>query len=128
MYVYNENACTRLLLLRLSLSLSLCDKIEQHRENELFKIQQQKEGVIQNPATEREDLLKIQQHRENELFKIQQDRENDVLKIQQERENELFKIQQKREKDLLKIQQQNFELRFYDIGVSRGQYGTTSTM
>ena len=63
-----------------------------------------------------------------ELLKIQQERENDVLKIQQERENELFKIQQKREKDLLKIQQQNFELRFYDIGVSRGQYGTTSTM
>ena len=92
------------------------------------KSSKRERGLAQNPARQREDVLKIQQERENDLLKIQQDRENDLLKIQQDREKDLLKIQQDREKDLLKIQQQNFELRFYDIGVSRGQYGTTSTM
>ena len=52
-------------------------------------------GLLQNPATEREDLFKIQQEREKELFKIQQERE-DFFKIQQEREKDFFKIQQER--------------------------------
>ena len=34
-------------------------------------------GLIQNPAREREDLLKIQQQREKEFFKNQQQRERE---------------------------------------------------
>ena len=47
-------------------------------------------GLLQNPARQREDLLKIQQYREREdVFKIQQDRERereDFFKIQQDTE------------------------------------------
>ena len=50
------------------------------------KSSKRERGLAQNPARQREDVLKIQQERENDLLKIQQDRENDLLKIQQERE------------------------------------------
>ena len=59
-----------------------------------------REGVIQNPAREREELFKIQQERE-ELFKILQEREKELFKIQQEREKELFKIQHQREREVM---------------------------
>ena len=51
-------------------------KIQQESEREdVFKIQKEREGGIQNPAKEREkeELLKIQQEKE-ELLKIQQKR------------------------------------------------------
>ena len=66
-----------------------------NRERDLFKIQQEREGLIQNPATQREDLLKIQQEREGLIQNPATERE-DLLKIQQERDD-LLKIQQQRE-------------------------------
>ena len=55
--------------------------------DDLFKIQQERKRVTQNPARERRTYSKSSK-RESELFKIQQEREKDVLKIQQERATE----------------------------------------
>ena len=53
-------------------------KIQQERETSYSKSSKRERGVIQNPAREREELLKIQQEREREeLLKIQQERESD---------------------------------------------------
>ena len=41
------------------------------REKDFFKIQQEREGLIQNPARERMSYSKSSK-RENDLFKIQQ--------------------------------------------------------
>ena len=57
-----------------------------YRGNEVFKIQQQRERGLQNPATERMSYSKSS-NRENEVFKIQQQSGKELFKIQQQSEN-----------------------------------------
>ena len=47
-----------------------------NRENELFKIQQQRERSYSKSSNRENELFKIQQQRGKELFKIQQESEN----------------------------------------------------
>ena len=72
-------------------------KIQQEREKELFKIHQEREGLIQNPATHR-GLIQ-NPARERRTSSKSSKREKDLLKIQQHIED-LLKIQQE---DLLSV-------------------------
>ena len=49
-------------------------KSSKREREDLLKIQQEREGLTQNPARQTDELLKIQQEREKELLKIQQER------------------------------------------------------
>ena len=100
-------------------SLSRFSKIQQEREKEVFKIQQESDDLFKIQQEREKDVFKIQQE-SDDLFKIRQEREKDVFKIQQQ-SDDLFKIQQEREKEVFKIQQEreNGDHRVMDLEWSR---------
>ena len=72
-------------------------KIQQHRERTYSKSSKTERRVIQNPATQRDELFTIQQDRERRYSKSSNTERGRTQNPATQREKDVFKIQQHRE-------------------------------